>query len=218
MRRILVLAVCALLPLAPGCGKKAKEVHPPVGVVTPSAKSSGSTAAPEKLDHESRPSLTGASLTAYDSLRTSKRFTITSAFGIGMEFPSELRDFQTLLKDPNAKDGFRHLVDLGTPEGQLYGLCGLYFADTAEFAAQLPAFQAKTGSVNVMEGAIIRPTSIASMVKSQSLYTVKLAGPNQTVDQWVKVNHLEGKPYRLDIAGGGYPSFLKEAKPLRPGK
>lgn len=216
MRRYLVPALCALLPFASACHKKSTVVSPPAGLVTPVEKAEAP--APDKLKQGSRPSLAGASLAAYDSLRTTKRFTITSAFGIGMEFPSEIRSFQTLLKDANAKDGFRHLVNFGTPEGQLYGLCGLYFTDSAEFSSQIPVFQAKQGTVNVMEGAIIRPSSIAGMVKSQSLYTVKLAGPHQTVDQWVKINRLEGKPYRLDIAGGGYPSFLKEAKPTRPGK
>ena len=101
--------------------------------------------------------------------------------------------------------------------GQLYGLCGLWFTDQAEFKKQVARYHAMKGKVNTMTGCCISDDSIADLVVSKYPKPIRLNGPEDTVkDYWAR--NPKGSGYS-DIAGGYWPSELKGEKgEKRPAK
>ena len=60
--------------------------------------------------------------------------------------------FRTLHKSPDASDRFARLVVEGSPAGRLYGLAGLWLADSAGYRVALPNYLSRADTVEVLYG------------------------------------------------------------------
>lgn len=76
--------------------------------------------------------------------------------GAGGVIPEREDLFFTILSSRHSSDLFRDLFDRGTPEAQLYALCGLRLTHRASFDAYSSRFLAETSTVATMGGCICR--------------------------------------------------------------
>lgn len=71
--------------------------------------------------------------------------------------------FRTLLAQPDAPALFMRLIREGACAGQLYGLAGLHAVDSVLFARELPAFLARTDSVEYQTGCFVWKEAVAQV-------------------------------------------------------
>ncbi|MEQ8820536.1 MAG: hypothetical protein RLY93_09840 [Sumerlaeia bacterium] len=165
----------------------------------------------------SKSELSPESQQAYETLAKAEVFATTVSFGIGQQTPQEIIAFQTLLRDADAKaQVFQRLYQEENPVAKLYALSGLYWTDMEAFDEKTAELGDVSAKVQIMNGAVRRSTTVNRVVKSNSANAVRLSGPEQSIGEWVKANpDIVGDPmnpnYVLDIAGGGYPRFLRDA-------
>jgi hypothetical protein len=162
------------------------------------------------------PELSAEGVKAYAVVKTAERF-YSSAVGYAGSTPDVVWAFRDLLAEKNADAAFKALIREATMPGQLYGLCGLWFTDQAEFKKLVARYHAMKGKVNTMIGCIIDEDEIADLVVSKYPTPIRLNGPEDTMKAWWARNP-NAKGYS-DIAGGYWPSELKGEKGAkRPAK
>jgi len=150
---------------------------------------------------------------AYAMVKTAERF-LSSAVGYAGSTPNVVWSFRDLLVEKNADAAFKSLIQEATVPGQLYGLCGLWFTDQAEFKKQVARYRDMPGKVKTMIGCIITEDEIAELVVSKYSPAIRLLGPEDTMKAWWARNP-NAKGYS-DIAGGYWPSELKGEKGEKP--
>jgi hypothetical protein len=70
--------------------------------------------------------------------------------------PPQVLAWQIIYRSPHAAETFRRLTgDGSTLAGQLYGLAGLYFLDSAAYRSAMIGLRAKGGVVSTMQGCIV---------------------------------------------------------------
>lgn len=153
---------------------------------------------------------------AFEDVKSAEKF-YSAAVGYVGSTPDVVWSFRELLAEKNADAAFKALLQEATMPGQLYGLCGLWFTDQAEFKKQVARYHAMKGTVHTMVGCIIGETKISDLVVSWHDTRIRLNGPEDTMEAWWARNP-NGEGYS-DIAGGCWPSELK-GKPgaKRPAK
>jgi len=162
------------------------------------------------------PELSAQGVKAYAVVKTAERF-FGSAVGYAGSTPDVVWSFRDLLAEKNADAAFKSLIREAKIPGQLYGLCGLWFTDQAEFKKQVARYHAMPGKVKTMIGCIIDEDEIADLVVSKYSPAIRLLGPEDTMKAWWARNP-NAKGYS-DIAGGYWPSELKGEKgEKRPAK
>jgi len=156
-------------------------------------------------------------------LKYTSLFATYPRIGLYGQFPPQIVAFQQLLLEPNAGAAFSHLVECGScgcPAGQLYGLCGLYFNDPPRFRIEVERLRNSAGEVFVMEESSARFVAAGELVLSESPLAVRLSSPNVRLWSWYAggIDSIRPAPPDtdalpiLDIAGGGYPCFLRDIR------
>lgn len=87
--------------------------------------------------------------------------------GPTMAIATDVKAFNVILKQPDAKDLFAQLQRGASPEGQLYALCGLYLIDRPAFDALLVEYRERHGTVQTIEGCIVGEERINQVVLSR---------------------------------------------------
>ena len=89
----------------------------------------------------------------------------TSAYvGPTMAISTDVKAFNVLRQQPDAKDLFTKLQRAASPEGQLYALCGLYLIDRSAFDAVLAEYRERHGTVQTVEGCLVGEERINQVV------------------------------------------------------
>ncbi len=144
---------------------------------------------------------------AFEFLRCTPLF--SDALG-GMIYPTrEAIAFRALAQQPDAPELFTRLIREGATAGQLYGLAGLRYTDTALFARALPGFAERIDSVYRMSGCIRWLEPVHSVVRAQG--GIRLA-PGESLAAWEWKQAGRRKPGNAsvpsDIYGGAIPMEL----------
>jgi hypothetical protein len=90
---------------------------------------------------------------AFRTLTHSKIFNL-GGFGFGLGVTAEEKAFRLLLNSGNCGAFFRRLLREANPEGQLYGLYGLYLEDREAFKAEVDRFKDDDGPPERWDGMI----------------------------------------------------------------
>lgn len=141
--------------------------------------------------------------------------------GYRSRFPPQVVAFQRLLREPDANEAFHYLVEQPSPVAALYGLCGLYFTDRDGFRVEAKRLDVSTIPVFTMRGETGRFIPMSELIFND------LANPHRRQDPSAPRDpSYQGRRDRmagwscdetnsvLDIVGGGYPLFLRDAKPI----
>lgn len=157
------------------------------------------------------------SLAAVLYLRDTGLFATSAAIGLDGHFPPEIEAFQRVIEDPGADAAFNYLIREGNPAGQLYGLCGLYFTNPRRFSAQVEKLREDAEIVFTMEANAARYLDVEEVLVSRLPTVVRIPSPGLPPEEWRgAAGMLPFETVTLDVAGGGYPCFLRWARPVRP--
>ena len=101
--------------------------------------------------------------------------------GIGGSVPPQVYAWNTLLQMPRADTLFATLVRIGTLPGQLYGLAGLYYADSVTFKAAATQVASQHALVEVMRGCSSFSWDVAQLVEEirSGYWSLELATARQ---------------------------------------
>ena len=91
-------------------------------------------------------------------------FFASAYVGPTMAISTDVKAFNVLRRQPDAKDLFAQLQRGASPEGQLYALCGLYLVDRAAFDAVLAEYRERHGTVQIIEGCLVGEERINQVV------------------------------------------------------
>jgi hypothetical protein len=167
----------------------------------------------------STPQLTTEGQKAYQVLLTASRFEDDADDVIACAAqPSKLVEgYRILLKEPSADRAFKNLLERATPAGQLYALCGIYYSDHPFFLAVLRKHTERTDYVSTQFGCVRGRMRVSDIVKLDDAPDVVRLTSQESIFEWMNHNLQHSrKTFRLDIAGGGYPSIF--SLPTRPNK
>lgn len=198
---LLVLLICAL----PGCGRP--EPPPQLAPLTTQQEQP----CPRKMPYGISDSMAATRNGAFEYLRCTPLF--SDALG-GMHYPTtEAVAFRTLAAEPDAADLFIRLIREGATAGQLYGLAGLRYTDTALFARELPGFAERIDSIYRMAGCIVSLEPVQSVVQAEG--GIRLA-PRESLAAWERTQSggarrgaIARNSYLPDIYGGAIPMELR---------
>jgi hypothetical protein len=144
----------------------------------------------------------------FETLRTLQTFT-DAAIGDGGDTPGWVHAFRRLLAEPDAAAAFRELLRAATLPGQLYALCGLWYADPGAFRLAVPRYARMTVEVPIQFGCTGGTMPVKDLVESHHALAVRLQSRDQTIREWIEKHDRESKGVRYDILGGAYPYVLK---------
>ena len=127
--------------------------------------------------------------------------------------PSELiKAFRILLKERQAQECFKSLLEKATLAGQLYALCGLYFTDYDFFLSAIEKYRQSDKEIVFFSGCIRMKIAVSDFIESKSPNVVRLNSPQESLEVWKskqqKITNENG--YVLDIIGGGYPNWFRD--------
>jgi hypothetical protein len=97
-------------------------------------------------------------------LRCTEFFT-SDAVGYAAVVPGQVHAFNVILKEPDAKQVFATLQREASPEGQLFGMCGLYVIDRETFDKLLPEYRKRHGTVQTMIGCIVSDDPVRVVIQ-----------------------------------------------------
>lgn len=128
----------------------------------------------------------------------------------GMIYPTrQAIAFRTLARQPDAATLFTRLIRESATAGQLYGLAGLRYTDTALFARELPSFAERIDSVYRMTGCIRWLEPVQSVVQVEG--GIRLA-PGESLAAWEWKQAARRRRGNVhvpsDIYGGAIPMEL----------
>lgn len=141
---------------------------------------------------------------AFALLLRTNEFTSTGV-GYAAETPVQLKALKLVTQQPDAAAALRDLLRRGQPGGQLFALCGLYFADPESYRRGVALLRNDTRPVTYFSGCILNPSTITEVVECRKPGAVRLQ-PGQTLDDWFDKNDSGF----LDIIGGGFPHAFRE--------
>jgi len=95
----------------------------------------------------------------YDLVCHAKLFSVTGVYYNGEE-TTALRSYKKLLRQPNAAPKLRHMLDEGSPEGQMYALLGLQILGDSEYNRRIASYLASPAQVNWGQGCSVGPTPV----------------------------------------------------------
>jgi hypothetical protein len=136
--------------------------------------------------------------------------------------PPEVTALRSLVKEKEAGGILTRLLEEASVPGKLYALCGLYFCNYAEFQRSIKPFRTSKGTITTFMGCIRGEESVADLVERREPGVVRLAGPKDSLRDWLS-KHPAAKDngFRVDIYGGGWPELLvrgrESLKPAEPG-
>jgi len=129
--------------------------------------------------------------------------------GYSGETPEAVHAFRRILAADDTADVFARLLEEATVEGQLYALCGLYFADPARFREALPRYESLTQEVETQRGCIVGREPVADLIHSPYRPVMEL-GPDESPSEWIASHSRQAKRgYSTDISGGGFCHVLR---------
>jgi hypothetical protein len=105
---------------------------------------------------------------------------------------NQVRAFQVLIAQGDAKVAFADLLQRGTKEGKLYGLCGLFLTDQSMFTKEYPRFVNFKDEVNTQFGCVSSKTVMGQVIGRR-----KVSGDGATT---------------YDIVNGGIPEAFARRK------
>ncbi len=117
--------------------------------------------------------------------------------------PREVLALRTLIQEPEAVPTLRLVLETGKLPGQLFALCGLYYAAPEVFAREVERYRERKDEVRVEFGSPSQTMPVARVVEKPS--AVRLAR-GESLQRWGE-EHLS-QPISLDIVGGGFPSLF----------
>jgi hypothetical protein len=133
---------------------------------------------------------------------TADTFTSSHISNVGLT-PPVVHAFRALFKAPDSRERFTRVAQQATVEGQLFGLCGLYFLDPAAFEREGSRLRAADTGAHVQFGCVY-----------ESMTTTELLTPDpaarQLPHEWDAA--LWSRPLdgvRLDIPSGGHCYSLR---------
>lgn len=147
-------------------------------------------------------------------LETTEVFADT-AIGFAGEPSAPACAWAVLARERDARDLFVSLLARGRPAGQLYALCGLYFADPAAFREHIEPYRGRADEVRTFMGCLGGMKRMGELVEHTGPRAVRLASPKDTLRDWVKHDPGGGRGIFLDIYGGGYPATFRALRPCR---
>ncbi len=160
---------------------------------------------------ESLAALSEKGKAAYRILAATTHFAPSLVNGAAM-MPAEIPAFQMLLHEPLADTAFKSLLATGSPESQLWALCGIYFTDENTFKAETPHLVDSRTNACIMLGCMLFETPMAEIIASRESNVVRLRDNKETLDEWWKRNPEKlapGQGAHYDIIGGAYPEVLR---------
>lgn len=147
------------------------------------------------------PQLSPDGKSALRVLLSTNRFT-WNVLGDGST-PPEVLALRTLTQEPEAVPALRVVLESGKLPGQLFALCGLYYAAPEVFAREVERYREVKEEVRVEFGSPSQTMPVARVVEKPS--AVRLAR-GESLQRWGE-EHLS-QPISLDIIGGGFPSLF----------
>lgn len=110
------------------------------------------------------PELSTEGQKAYEVLREAEVFAGASV-GIAGTTPKTVEAFRMLLREPEADEALRALLDRATRPGQLYALAGLYFIDPDYFQRAVKPYLRSDAEVQTFFGCIMDRQRVAKMAE-----------------------------------------------------
>jgi len=122
-----------------------------------------------------------------------------------------------LRREKDADAIFKDLLARANLAGQLYALCGIYYTDPDAFQHAIDGYRKRTDSVTTFSGCILSRTPVEGLIEHAGPRAVRLKGPSDTIDAWLKREGSSPQSFFVDIVGGGYPVQLRDM-PLCKGR
>ncbi len=122
--------------------------------------------------------------------------------------------FEELMSRPDAAEAMAELFNAEhAPQVRLYGLCGMFFTDQANFRDACSEMSRMRVTVDCLKGdLLLSGQPLSTLIKSQDGDPpLVFTSPERAVSQWgARVAEREGG-YSLDILHGGLPTGLRVA-------
>jgi hypothetical protein len=154
--------------------------------------------------------LSKAGQDAYQVLLKAERFE-EGPVGYAAQDSKLVVALSTLSNESLAGEAFKELLKSATLPGQLYALCGLYYADHPFFLEVIENYKNIQEIVETQSGCIISGESVRELVTVNASNVLRLDNSEQSFEQWDR-EHEKGiaqKGFRMDILNGGYPAYFK---------
>jgi len=148
---------------------------------------------------------------AYNILLQADRFS-GPMVGVSGQMPDTVKAFLNLLQSPRAEETFSNLLEQATLAGQLYALCGLYYADPHKFKEQIEEYRHRDDMVTTQFECKVGGKRVSELVEYKHPSAVHPALRLVQSDQTFKASRErhEGRYVAMDILGGGYPAHFRE--------
>jgi hypothetical protein len=156
----------------------------------------------------SEPQLTEKGQKAFQTLRTASRFEATR-IGRGLQLSKLVAAYRVLLEEEKRLEALKLLLERATIAGQLYALSGLFDTDYNFFLSAVEKYKVSDQSVTTYSGCIVEEKQVREIVFLDKPNTVRLSGPTQSFDEWLKKAKVGVNEVMVDISGGGYPMSFR---------
>jgi hypothetical protein len=124
---------------------------------------------------------------------------------------AEVSALKHLLAAEDREIAFTRLLQDGNLTGQLYALCGLFYANHDLFLEAVARYKSKDGNVVIESGSLETMVAARDLVFAKSRKAVRLDHPEQTLIEWLRIHRPKGRRgYIRDIVGGGYPAYFRD--------
>lgn len=117
-----------------------------------------------------------------------------------------IKNFQTILREPDAAELFKYLSVEATTAGKLYAVSGLYLTDQETFRKASGSLKTSIEMVPLLEGCLMVYLPAGKIVESDA-ENVAIIEPGKTMKDFRALN---AGAYIIDIAHGGYPATFAE--------
>jgi len=101
---------------------------------------------------------------AYDVLLHAKIFQ-DSHVGPAARIPETVRALLSLLSTPHASEAFNRLLAEATLAGQLYALCGLYYADHEAFKEAVKRYRYWDDLIMTQHGCLVEEERVSDLIE-----------------------------------------------------
>lgn len=117
-----------------------------------------------------------------------------------------IKNFQTILREPDAAELFKYLFGEATTAGKLYAVSGLYLTDQEAFRKAAESLKTSIEMVPMLEGCLMVYLPAGKIVESDA-ENVAIIEPGKTMKDFRASN---AGAHVIDIAHGGYPATFAE--------
>ncbi|SRR6266568_2711333 len=119
------------------------------------------------------------------------------AVGLAATTPPEVHAYRALLAASDGVERFHHVLDHGTPAGQLYALCGLFFLDATAFDKEFARLEESRAKVDEQVGCTVMRRTVRELLAASS--EAPRMSHSGSVQEWHRVG---SRASVLDIPGG----------------